>query len=341
MLSQGYYDRVRLFLEFWEKCQAEDGGWLHCYDIRTCQSFAGAKQETDNVGYMLWHIWAYVNATDDIAWLKKHQQMVFGGADFLISKFNPDLNLVWGVEEMTIWDEKSGREIDCPAGYTTGINAVCEKGLRCAAELADRIGNSSKAKLYSDCAAKIAHAIDEKLFDEKAKTYKLGILDDGRDCLYPFWFILMPGYINHRWDDRIAATFEYIWSHNYGHDPKIPNGAWICDYRPVMHKEKSCFFEYSGLGIGIGVSPVLTQLLLLSGDVTRATEQIDVFTKYTNDSNLIPEHVNTLNSGKLGNYGLYPSGYYWVDSGNLMHLSFFLRLLTTFKDLFSSYISIK
>jgi hypothetical protein len=89
------------------------------------------------------------------------------------------------------------------------------------------------------------------------------------------------------------------------------------------------------------VSPALTQLLLLSGDVTRATEQIDVFTKYTNDSNLIPEHVNTLNSGKLGNYGLYPSGYYWVDSGNLMHLSFFLRLLTTFKDLFSSYISIK
>ena len=341
MLSEKYFDRVRLFLEFWEKCQPADGGWLHCYDIRTCQSYPGAKQETDNVGYMLWHIHAYVEATGDIDWLKKHRKMVFSGADYILSKFNPELNLVWGVEEMTVIDERTGKEIDCPAGYTTGINAVCEKGLRCAADLSAKIGDAQKAKEYAGYASKIARAIDEKLFDESAKTYVLGILDDGTRFLHSFWFILMPGYVNNRWDDHVAATFDYVWSHNHGHDPKIPESVWGCDLRPVMNKTQSCFFEYSGLGPGIGISPAFAHLLLLSGDVSRASQLIELITQYTNDSNQIPEHINTIHKGKCGNYGLYPDGYYWVDSGNLMHLSFFLRLLTTFRDLFVSRIPVR
>jgi len=336
MLRQGYFDRVRRFLEFWEKCQEKDGAWYHCYDIRNYAGCSEAKFETDNVGYMLWHIGEYINATGDVDWLRQHEAMALRAADFLFSKFNPELQLIWGIEEGGEVDDKTGKEVDWPAGYATHINAVCEKGLCCAAELAERLDKLDLAKKYRCCASQIHEAIETKLFNEKAGTYCFGILEDGTQLTGSMWFALMPGYVNNRWDSKVASTFEYLWSRNHGHDPKIPNGYWYRDCRNLVGKTESHFFNYSGVGCTIGTSAAIAHMLLLGGDTQRAKEQIELCVQFTNDSNLIPEHINTIHPGKIGNYGCYPDGYYWVDSGNLFHLSFFLRLISTFPDLIAN-----
>jgi GH15 family glucan-1,4-alpha-glucosidase len=336
MLKQKHFDRERRFLEFWEKCQEQDGCWRHCYDIRNHKGFAGGEAETDNVGYMLWDVWAYVDATEDLAWLRKHESMVLRAAEFLMTKFRPDLQLIWGVEEGAEIDETTGNTIPWPAGYTTHINAVCAKGLRCAGELAGKLGKPDQAKKYAQCASQVQKSIENRLFDEKKGTYCFGILEDGTRVTGSLWLALMPGYVNNCWNDRVASTFEYLWKRNHGHDPKIPQGYWSRDYRPVIGKKESHFFNYSGVGPNIGTSPAIAHLLLLGGDTRRAKEQIELFTQFTNDSNLIPEHINTIHPGKTGTYGCYPDGHYWVDSGNLFHMSFFLRLISTFPKLLGS-----
>lgn len=327
LLDFGETERVRKFLEFWKKCQCKDGSWLHCYDIRNYVPYDNTK-ETDNVGYSLQHIFHYYDYTKDVAWLKKHWPMLRKGADYLLSLYNKKYNLIWGVEEIVT------PECDWPRGYSTHINCICARGLECASQLARVLGNGERSRQWLSHAKRIKKAIDSRLWEPREKRYLAGIGEDGkprRETL--FWFNLMPTFIKKEWSKKDSDNFRHLKRKLYNLDPKIPHAYWIADYRPVLkaaNAEDAPCFRYTGMGAWIGGSPVAGDILLRGGFLTEAAQQLDVITKYTSDeNNLMPEHINTISRGKHGNYNLYPKPYYYVDSGSLLHLSFFLTMLTT------------
>jgi hypothetical protein len=90
------------------------------------------------------------------------------------------------------------------------------------------------------------------------------------------------------------------------------------------------FGSSAGKGPYVGVSPAIAHLLLLGVEEAKARQQIEFFSRWTNDSNLIAQNLCTFHAGR--NYSKYPNGHYWVDSGNLFHLSFFLRLAIHYPD---------
>lgn len=328
MLAVKEYDRVRRYLEFWAKCQHADGAWYRCYDVRDYKPYDKLK-ETDNVGYMLINIASYMQATEDKTWLIAHRDMVLHAGDYLCGLFNPEYDLIYGVEEARDVDEK-GNVIDLPSGYSTHINTVCAKGLHNAATLAAQLGRMESAKKFHNTASRVEKAIEDKLYDEKRGQYLLGLTDNGQPQLGTLWFKLMPGYVPLLWNKRVESTFWKLWESSYNLDPKIPGGYWGQDFRPMIENIDFDFKNSAGKGPYIGVSAAIAHLLLLGGEEAKARQQIEFFTRFTNDSHLIAQNLCTFYAGR--DYSMYPNGQYWVDSGNLFHLSFFLRLAMHYPD---------
>ena len=175
----------------------------------------------------------------------------------------------------------------------------------------------------------LTQGIEQRLWDEQERTFSYGLTEEGRRLTAPaLWMTLMPFWLYDRFDERLPDTLSYLRKRLYDHDPRIPGTYWFYDYSPMLSGQVPLENRYSGIGVAIGGLPVLIHALLKAGDYDHAREQLGVIIRYTNPENhLICEHINTLHPGKIGDYGTYPHPYYYVDSGNLLHLSFFLTLM--------------
>ncbi len=325
LLSAGQYERVRRFLKYWIKCQRADGNWLHCYDVRDYSEHPGLP-ETDNVGYMLWHFSKYFEKTNDADWIRMHWENIEKAGQFLESKYNPKLKMIWGQEEANV--PGMGRY---KVRYSLHINCVCGLGLQSASGLAEKLDKVEIAKRWVQIADTILNeSIVQKLWDEKEKTFAFGLTESGERITAPaLWMTLMPFWLFDRFDDRLTDTLAYLKRHLYNKDPKIPHTYWFYDYSVLIDAGKPIENDYSGCGVWIGGLPVLIYAMLKAGQIQQASEQVEKIIQWTNpENNLIPEHINTLHPGKLGNYSVYPQPYYYVDSGNLLHLSFFLTMIS-------------
>lgn len=326
LLDFGEIDRVKKFLGFWKNCQGKNGSWLHCYDVRDYSPYPGSAKETDNIGYILWHIFNYYDYTKDIAWLRENYQMVERAVKYLLSLYSDKYKLIWGVEECSTTEGE-----DWPSGYSIHTNVICAKGIESASKLAIVLGKKDEGEKWLKYAENIKEAINATLWDSNEKHYLFGISEDGKQRKsVVLWFNIMPTLMKGDWSRKDEENFLYLKGKLYNHDPKLPGTYWLKDYRPILNAKDSPCFNYSGVGPWIGATPVVVDILLRAGFLSEASQQMNVITKYTSDeNNLIPEHINTIHPGKLGNYNIYPNPYYYVDSGNLLHLSFFLTMITT------------
>jgi len=327
LLKAGHSDRVRRFLDYWMKCQRDDGSWLHCYDIRDYAEYPGLP-ETDNVGYMLRHIWSYIESSNDTGWLETNWGKVVKAVEFLERKYNSELNLVWGVEECDI--PGVGRY---PVRYSLHINLICAGGIESAGRLAEVYGADEKGESWKDLAEEIlTKGIKGNLWDAEKDVFSFGLTEDGFKLTAPAaWLTLMPYWLYDRFDYSLESYCNYYRKELYGKDPKIPGCYWSYNFSPVMDAGEQVEDEYSGSGVWIGGLPVVIHALMKAGRQEEAEEQLANIIKYTNpDNKLIPEHINTLHAGKLGRYSTYPEPYYYVDSGNLLHLSFFLTMIADY-----------
>jgi hypothetical protein len=318
------FDRVKKFCNFWLRCQKTDGSWLHCYDVRDYSEFPGWP-ETDNVGYMLWHFSQYVKTSEDYSWLKQNWQKVQSAADFLLSKFDSTIKLIWGQEEAHI----PGFE-KMPIRFSLHINCICAKGLLAASELAHLMGYDDLAGRYSATGMDIVqNGIRKHLWDTDNCTFSFGLTEDGtRLTAAVAWMTPIPFWLFDFFDDLLCDTLKFQKKSLYNKDPKIKHTYWIYDFDLVLKKNKPLENKYSGFGVQIGTLPVIIYASLKAGLFEHAAQQIGILLEFTNpESNLVPEHINTVHPGELGNYSLYPKPYYYVDSGNLLHLSFFLTLI--------------
>jgi len=327
LLAAGLNERVRRFLLFWERCQRPDGSWLHCYDIRDYREYPGWA-ETDNVGYMLWHIYQYVTACHDEEFLSDHWSMVERASKFLQSQFDERWDMIRGVEEAEV--PECGR---MSIRYSLHINLICSMGLACAAHLARQMHKEPLAEQWDQLSDRIqTKGIEQRLWDVRENVFAFGITEEGRRVTAPvLWMTLMPHFLSHRWNDRIDGTLAYLDRKLYDKDDKIRRTYWPYDYSPVLVPGQPLDNRYSGMGVWVGGLPVLIAVCLKAGRLDKADEQLKIVTALTHPGNLlIPEHVNTLHPGRVGRYSVYPEPYYHVDSGNLLHLSFFLTLIARY-----------
>lgn len=306
-------------------CQREDGGWLHCYDIRDGSEYPG-DPETDNVAYMLAHFGNYMKATGDTSWLQEKWPSIQRAIAFLLGKYNPDRKMIWGHEESSLpgCDPVKIR-------YSLHINCVSVWGLRYAADLAERMHDTSTARQCSHIAEIIfLDSISSSLWDDQEQTFAFGFTEEGQRLTTPvLWMTLMPMWLfGNVFTERRRYVLDYLKRKCYDKDPKIKHTYWVYNYSPILESGRRLETEFSGCGVYIGALPVLIDALVAEGRLKDAQEQLDVIIAYTNhQSRLIPEHLNTLHPGKIGNYSAYPDGYFYVDSGNLLHLSFFLTMI--------------
>lgn len=335
LLAAGEEQRVLKFLDFWMKCQRDEGNWLHCYDIRDSKEYPGLP-ETDNVGYLLWHIGTYLKASKNLNWLNKNWEKIKKAVFFLEKNFNEELDLIWGQEEANIPGE--GR---FPIRYALHINSICAKGLLAASKMASLQNDSKSEGRWNELAQRILkNGIGTKLWDEKAGTFAFGFTEDKKRITAPaLWLTLNPFWIHDCFDDRISSVLDYHKKQLYNKDPKIKGTYWVYNFSPLLYAGTALENEYSGIGVWVGGLPVLIHALLKAGRVEEATEQLKKLIELTNpENNLVPEHINTMHKGRLGNYSTYPEPYYYVDSGNLLHLSFFLNLIARHRpDLLKHY----
>lgn len=324
LLAAGLHQRVKRLLLFWARCQRPDGSWLHCYDVRDHKEYPGWP-ETDNVGYMLWHIHQYVTVCHDDEFLSAHWPMVERAATFLQSQFDERWDLIGGMEEVDL--PECGR---VPIRYSLHINVICSMGLSCAARLARRMCKESLAEQWERLSDRIqTQGIERRLWDARESVFAFGIAEDGRRITAPvLWMTLMPHFISDRWNDRIEGTLAYLDRKLYDKDARVRKTYWLQDYSPLLVAGEPLDNKYSGMGVWVGGLPVLVAVCLKAGRLDKADEQLGIMADLTHPKSLlIPEHVNTLHPGRAGHYSIYPEPWCHVDSGNLLHLSFFLTLI--------------
>lgn len=288
LVAAGQLDRARRFLDYWIACQRPDGSWLHCYDVRDHSEYPGWP-ETDNVGYVLWHIATYVEASGDQAWLRRHWSSVERAAGFLEEKHNPELNLIWGQEEANIPGEEAR-----PIRYSLHINCVCALGLGAAAALAERMGEALPSRRWGDLAASILNqGIAVWLWDDKENTFAWGLDEAGERLTAPgLWMTLMPFWLFDHFDDRLADTLSYLRARLHDRDPKIPGTYWFYDYSPLLTEGGQLPNRYSGSGVNVGGLPVLVLALLKAGQIEHGREQLEKILEHTSRNNwLIASHL--------------------------------------------------
>ncbi|OHE71257.1 MAG: hypothetical protein A2007_03095 [Verrucomicrobia bacterium GWC2_42_7] len=324
LLVLGQFDRVKKFCNFWLRCQRPDGSWLHCYDVRDYSEFPGWS-ETDNVGYMLWHFSEYVKGSNDYSWLKQNWCKIEVAADFLLDKFDPKFSLIWGMEEAHI----PGYE-KMPIRYPLHLNCVCAKGLLAASELAQLMGHDELSQKYSAAGRDIIqNGIRKHLWDARNRTFSFGLTENGnRLTAAVAWMTPIPFWLFDSFDDVLCENLQFLQQSLYNKDSKIKRTYWIYDFDLVFKQNKLLENKYSGFGVQLGTLPVIIYACLKANLFKHAAEQLGILLEFTNpESNLVPEHINTLHPGELGNYSIYPKPYYYVDSGNLLHQSFFMTLI--------------
>ena len=333
LLALKEYTRVQRFLDFFMRCQRKDGSWGINYSILDGSENRGTIPETDNVAYMLWHIQNYIAASGNITWLTAHWNMVEKAACFLKTQFNAEVHLIWGAEEANV--PGFG---DCIPGYALHINIICALGFQSAAKLADMTGRKKLAIEWLALSESIlSDGIEKNLWDKKEKVFAFCLRANGGKVTAPvLWMTLIPHFVLNKWDDRIPHTLDYLDRTLYDRDPVIHNTYWTYDYDPWLKTGQPMISKGTGYGVWVGGLPVLIDACLKAGRLSRAGEQIEKMIELTDpDNNLIPEHVNTMHPGQIHNYmdspySVYPDPSCYVDSGNLVHLSFFLTLIARY-----------
>ncbi|MBA7500203.1 MAG: hypothetical protein GH144_01855 [Clostridia bacterium] len=341
LLEFGEFERIRRFLNFWKLCQSPEGNWGQSFNVENPKPMiqnGSPKQQVDTNGYVLWHCYEYYHYTGDKKWLKENWGMIEKGVEYLLTIYNERFQMLPGREEMVF--RGKGIDINGPPGYSLHINAVCKKGLECSSRLAMEYGKDDLASKWSNYARWIGSGIQKYLWCASGKYYIAGIYEDGQPFIVePFemsavWY----QYVNDRlWDEKTASTFWAARNIYYNKDRIIPHTYWLLDYevpgpdgRSVLEGGASNARRWSGMGVQLSLNALTSELLLRGGYPNAATEEIDTLLKYTDESNLAPEHIITVGVGEeVRNFKIYPDKPNAVDRGNLLHLSFFLSLVAS------------
>lgn len=328
-LEFGEYHRVKHFLEFWKQTQSPNGEWRHCYRVDNPyplseEEVKKAHHQTDNVGYILWHSGNYYRYTEDNVWLRESWEMLQKAVEHLLSHFNSELQLIWGEEEEVI------DGISDPKGFFLHINSICASGLQCASHLAQAYGNEKSKRKWLDFSKRIKTGIEKRLWNSQEKRYSFGIDQSGRLLRGTSFFCLMPAYFETIWNEKLDSTFWYLRKRLYNRDPKISHSYWHVDHTHESNLAQSEYARWAGIGPWLPVSAIMAMFALRAGYPDIAKEQTEIITKYTPESDLLPEHINTIHPGVEGSslgYGLYPAENSVVDPGNLFCLSYFLNFV--------------
>ena len=331
LLTVGSFDRAKKYVNYWIAAENMSGTpWLHCYDVSDYREYPG-RPESDNIGYNLWHFAEYVKATNDTDWLKENWAAIKYAGDFIVNKlYNPKMKLVWGDEEYDPTQVDPSLP-NLKIRFALHINTVCARGLLDASKLAELMGDTTTADTWRQTAETILQEIPVKLWDDKEKTFMFGLDESGEGLTAPiYWMNIMQFLHFDRFDNKLDDTLDFLKRKLYNKDPRISQTYWGCDHSAMLDGKVPIQNRYSGLGAFIGGLPIYIHCFIKAGRYEEAEEQLVKIFEWTNpENNQIPEHINTIHTGRRG-HTLYPETHsysYYVDSGNLLHESFLLTLI--------------
>ncbi len=332
LITMGQIERAEKFCRFWLKAQLENGQFQRCHrvDDPNLTFFARDLKETDTNGYVLKHWGEYIEATNDFQFLEDCIPGVIKLVDILEGFYNPEFQMCEGAEEVILKNPEGETGNDGQPhipGFNLQINTAVMDGLYYASNMLKKADKTLLAAKALKLSENIRQGIQKHLWNEKEQRYLFGIGPEGNPYLGDMWFSLLFAYCQEKWNAFADKTFWYLWDKFYDKDPLIPHSYWSNDFSLLMKGKCSRHSRYTGAGPFIGVSPAICQMLMMSGRMDLAGEQLKLILDYTDDSNLIPEHINTLSTGQEGSFKIYPEIPCRVDRGNLMHMTFFLNLI--------------
>lgn len=178
LVEAGYTDEPRSALEFLIQ-DSKNGSYAEYledqdYAVSVCRAYGdgtewsdddgtGPNIELDNFGLILWAVNSYVETTGDDLFLSGYSEDIFGGvADVLVNLIEESGDAEGLLmADSSIWE----RHWDGNQKRFTYSNLTAVAGLRAAASLATRAGETGRAAAYTDAADRVAAALASKLVD--------------------------------------------------------------------------------------------------------------------------------------------------------------------------------
>jgi hypothetical protein len=143
------------------------------------------------------------------------------------------------------------------------------------------------------------------------------------------YYNLSPAYYNEEWGPLWSKSLRMNESRLFNHDPMLPGTWWWTDHHRMLRGEPSYHQRYSGAGAFVGIHPIMVELLGMDGRLDAADRLLARTLELVDDTGLIAEHINTIALGRelSSTMDMFPDPTSFIDRGNLMHLSFMLRML--------------
>lgn len=388
LLEAGEFGRVKRWLNYWMKLQNDEGGWLHCYDVRDGTAYY-QWEETDNVSYILWYAWEYLRYSGDDNWAAQHFLQIDKAVQYVKKLFHQEKGLIYGKEEGAFIVD--GEIQDLSVCYGHHVNAVCAKGLLAASEIAVWLQNraispskegypvhdpalAEKAREWGELGRILLENCHEKFWMEDEGYYSVGLLADGTPVkgVHDIFFMQMArAYILGIADEYAVRNWSYIKARLEDFE-KLPSTVGVS-----LKLRQKLSPEWYNIQPIIGQYPVIAKNLLFIGKRKEAAYFVDLALRYVraDDNYLMGESVDwrvqppiprtpfregypDLNKVKPdlftrhiydmeGNYlrteriekhpmdisevrGQGKQEFYSREPGNLLHMSFFMEMVTSF-----------
>lgn len=156
----GLIDLSASFYDWTLSAQDPDGAWQqrHYHDGSLAPSWG---LQLDEGGSILWGMWQHYNTTGDEAFVERVWPAVRKGADYLVSRLDPETGLPEA--SMDLWEERFGQHV-----YSA---AAVYGGLKGAAALARAKGEDQRAIKWEEAATRIQDSIVSRCWNESEQSY--------------------------------------------------------------------------------------------------------------------------------------------------------------------------
>ncbi len=121
----GMHEESAYFYRYMERCQSEDGSFLHRHDMAGHLGASWGLLQPDETGSVLFGLWQHYRLAKQSQVVRDLQPMIQKAADWLAQaqhSFDPTLP----IEGFDLWEEREGVHLYTVASMAAGLESACE-----------------------------------------------------------------------------------------------------------------------------------------------------------------------------------------------------------------------
>ena len=336
LVRVGMADRLCRFLEFYAKAQCENGQFETAMqtDVAASSSKSGLpltegevawlRQETDTTAYVVLHAYEYYSFTRDTEWLERYWPVLRRALTWLETRIDLGIGLPIGLEEAIL--DEDGKSVDHPVGFMRQICGTVALSFQLGSWLSKEAGDFSLSSHMESISLQMSVAMEDLFWEDSEGRYFVGASEQRKPFRNPMFYTVFPAYLRGSWGEHDSLNFRWLLPKIFDCDPLLPGTLHL---NPPNTHTPAELNPYSGAGAFIGQHPIAIELLWKDGQHALADKLLQRTVELTDDTGLIAEHINTICLGRelAPTMQMWPHPTSYIDRGNLMHLSFFLKLV--------------